>query len=161
SEWSVLPEQSVLRIRPDAPLDVVCLVSCGVATGAFGVINRAKVAPGSTVAIFGCGGLGLSAIQAAALCGAAKIVAVDVFDAKLSAAEEFGATHVVNAAREDPVARVQAICGRGGADYAIEVVGTVKTMEQAFLSVHRGGTVVVLGVAPAGERIPVDPMLLL
>ena len=161
SERAVLPEPSVIPIRKDAPLDVVCLVSCGVAAGAGAVINRARVAPGASVVVIGCGGVGLNAIQAAALIGAGKIVAVDVFDGKLDDAREFGATHAVNGAKEeDPVARIHEICGRGGADYAIEVVGSARTIEQALRAVHRGGTVVVVGISPAGTRVPVDPSLL-
>ena len=158
---SVLLEQSVIPIRKDAPLDVVCLVSCGVLAGAGPVFNRAKVPPGASVAVWGCGGVGLNTIQMARLVGAGKIIAVDVMPQKLAWAEEFGATHVVNAAVEDPVARVQAISGTGGVDFAFEVVGTQGTIEQALLSTHRGGTCVVVGVSPAGTRISVDPGLFL
>jgi Zn-dependent alcohol dehydrogenase len=157
---SVLLEEGVIPIRRDAPLDVVCLVSCGVLAGAGPVWNRAKVPPGASVAVFGCGGVGLNTIQAARLVGAAKIIAVDVLPKKLEWAEEFGATHRVDASREDPVARVQAIAG-GGVDFAFEVVGTQRTIEQAFLSTHRGGMTVIVGVSPAGTRLSVDPMLLL
>jgi len=159
---AVLPELSVISIRKDAPLEVVCLVSCGVAAGAGAVVNRARVSPGSSVVVLGCGGVGLNAIQAAALVGAAKIIGVDVFEPKLAAAREFGATHVIDAAREeDPAARVRELCGRGGADYAIEVVGSARTIEQALQMVHRGGTVVVVGISPAGTRLAIDPTLLL
>jgi Zn-dependent alcohol dehydrogenase len=159
---ATVPDVSVIPIRKDAPLEVVCLVSCGVMTGAGSVINRAQVKPGSTVAVFGCGGIGLNAIQAAALVGAAKIVAVDVFDQKLEWAKEFGATHTLNSTQvDDPVAAVKQICGRDGADYAIEAVGIQQTMEQAFHSVHRGGTAVMIGVPPAGMRLSIDPTLLL
>jgi S-(hydroxymethyl)glutathione dehydrogenase / alcohol dehydrogenase len=158
---AVLPEESVIPIRKDAPLDVVCLVSCGVLAGAGPVFNRAKVPPGASVAVFGCGGVGLNTIQAARLVGAGQIIAVDVVKQKLAWAEEFGATHVVDASREDPVARVQALSGRGGVDFAFEVVGTQQTMEQALLSTHRGGTCVVVGVSPAGTRLSIDPSLLL
>ncbi len=150
----------MIPIRPDAPLDVVCLVACGVTRGAVAVINRARVVPGSSVAVFGAGGVGLNAIQGAALVGAGKIIAVDTFDQKLEWSREFGATHVVHATREDPVARIQAICGRGGADYAIEAVGSARTIEQALAAVHRGGTVVVIGISPAGTRLSIDPTLL-
>ena len=161
AERAVLPEQNVVPIRKDAPLDVVCLVSCGVMTGAGAVINRAKVTPGSNVVVFGCGGVGLNAVQAAALMGAGKVIAVDVFDHKLEWSREFGATHTVNARNTDAVARIREICGRGGADYAIEAIGGAPTIEQAFLSVHRGGTVVVIGVSPDGTKIQIDPQLLL
>src|SRR5213596_1887192 len=157
---SVLPEPSVIPIRKDAPLDVVCLVSCGVLAGAGPVINRAKVPPGASVAVFGCGGVGLNTIQAARLVGAAKIIAVDVLPKKLEWAQEFGATHAVDASTEDPVARVQAISGGGGVDFAFEVVGTQRTIEQALLSTHRGGMAVVIGISPAGTRLSIDPMLL-
>jgi Zn-dependent alcohol dehydrogenase len=114
------------------------------------------------VVVFGCGGIGLNAIQAAALVGASKIVAVDVFDQKLEWAKEFGATHTVNSSQiEDPVAEVKRLCGRDGADYAIEAVGIQQTMEQAFHSVHRGGTAVMIGVPPAGMRLSIDPTMLL
>lgn len=161
AEKAVLPEQNVVPIRKDAPLDVVCLVSCGVMTGAGAVINRARVTPGSNVVVFGCGGVGLNAVQAAALMGAGKIIAVDVFDHKLEWSREFGATHLVNARTSDAVARIREICGRGGADYAIEAIGGAPTIEQAFASVHRGGMVVVIGVSPDGTRISIDPSLLL
>jgi S-(hydroxymethyl)glutathione dehydrogenase/alcohol dehydrogenase len=161
STYSVLLEQSVIPIRKDAPLDVVCLVSCGVLAGAGPVFNRAKVPPGATVAVWGCGGVGLNTVQAARMVGAAKIIAVDVMPQKLAWAEEFGATHVVNAAKEDPVARVQALSGTGGVDYAFEVVGTQKTIEQAVLATHRGGTCVIVGVSPAGTRVSLDPGLFL
>ena len=151
----------MIPIRKDAPLDVVCLVSCGVLAGAGPVFNRAKVPPGASVAVWGCGGVGLNTIQAARLVGAGKIIAVDPVKQKLAWAEEFGATHVVDASAEDPVARVQALSGRGGVDFAFEVVGTQKTIEQALNATHRGGTCVVVGVSPAGTRVSVDPGMLL
>ena len=158
---AVLPEVSVIPIRKDAPLDVVCLVSCGVLAGAGPVFNRAKVQPGASVAVWGAGGVGLNTIQMARLVGAGKIIAVDVMKQKLAWAEEFGATHVVDASKDDPVAAVQAISGTGGVDYAFEVVGTQKTIEQALLATHRGGTCVVVGVSPAGTRLSIDPGLIL
>ncbi|HTY76320.1 MAG TPA: Zn-dependent alcohol dehydrogenase [Candidatus Bathyarchaeia archaeon] len=158
---TVLPEQSVIPIRKDAPLDLACLVSCGVLAGAGPVFNRAKVPPGASVAVFGCGGVGLNTVQAARLVGAGKIIAVDLNRQKLEWAEEFGATHAVDASKEDPVARVHAISGMGGVDFAFEVVGTQKTIEQAFASTHRGGTCVVVGVSPAGTRLSIDPGMLL
>ena len=93
--------------------------------------------------------------------GAAKIIAVDVFDQKLEWSREFGATHLVNARKEDPVRRIHEICGRGGADFAIEAVGGATTMEQAFSSIHRGGVAVMIGVSPAGTRLSIDPQMLL
>jgi len=158
---TVLPEPSVIPIRKDVPLDVACLVSCGVLAGAGPVFNRAKVPVGASVAVWGCGGVGLNTIQMSKIVGAGKIIAVDVMKQKLAWAEEFGATHVVDASKEDPVARVQALSGTGGVDYAFEMVGTQKTMEQALLATHRGGTCVVVGVSPAGTRLSIDPALFL
>ena len=102
----------VLESIGDVPLDLACLVSCGVLAGAGPVFNRAKVPPGASVAVFGCGGVGLNTIQAARMVGAGKIIAVDINRQKLTWAEEFGATHAVDASTEDPVARVHAISGR-------------------------------------------------
>jgi S-(hydroxymethyl)glutathione dehydrogenase / alcohol dehydrogenase len=158
---AVLPEVSVIPVRADVPLDVACLVSCGVLAGAGPVFNRAKVPPGASVAVWGCGGVGLNTIQAARLVGAGKIIAVDVMKQKLAWAEEFGATQVVDASAVDPVAEVQRLSGTGGVDFAFEVVGTQKTIEQALLATHRGGTCVVVGVSPAGTRLSIDPTLLL
>jgi S-(hydroxymethyl)glutathione dehydrogenase/alcohol dehydrogenase len=158
---AVLPDVSVIPIRKDAPLDVVCLVSCGVLAGAGPVFNRAKVPPGASVAVWGCGGVGLNTIQAARLVGAGKIIAVDVVKQKLDWAQEFGATHVVDASKDDPVATVQALSGTGGVDFAFEVVGTQKTIEQAVLATHRGGTCVIVGVSPAGTKLSLDPSLFL
>src|SRR2546423_1875324 len=104
------------------------LVSCGVLAGAGPVFNRAKVPVGATVAVYGCGGVGLNTIQMARLVGAAKIIAVDVVGKKLDWATEFGATHVVDASREDPVARVQALAGGGGGGYGVEAVGLQRTI---------------------------------
>jgi S-(hydroxymethyl)glutathione dehydrogenase/alcohol dehydrogenase len=160
AERAVLLEDGVIPIRQDAPLDTVCLVSCGVTAGAGAVINRAKVPPGSSVAVFGCGGVGLNVIQAAQLMGAAKIIAVDILANKLEWAQEFGATHLVDASREDPVPRIHAISGQGGADFAFEVIGTQQTVEQAFNAVHRGGMAVVIGVSPTGTRVSIDPGML-
>jgi Zn-dependent alcohol dehydrogenase len=113
------------------------------------------------VAVWGCGGVGLNTIQTACLVGAGKIIAVDVSRQKLGWAEEFGATHLVDASREDPVARVVEIAGRGGVDYAFEVVGTQKTVEQALAATHRGGMAVVVGVCPSGTRLSIDPTMFL
>ena len=158
---TVLPEQHVIPIRKDAPLDVACLVSCGVLAGAGPVFNRAKVQPGASVAVWGCGGVGLNTIQMSKLMGAGKIIAVDVMKQKLAWAEEFGATHVVDASKGDPVEDVHRLSGTGGVDYAFEIVGTQKTIEQALLATHRGGTCVIVGVSPAGTKLSIDPGLFL
>jgi S-(hydroxymethyl)glutathione dehydrogenase/alcohol dehydrogenase len=157
---AVLLQEGVIPIRKDAPLDVVCLVSCGVTAGMGAVLNRARVRPGSTVVVFGCGGVGLNVIQAADLMGAGKIVAVDKLRYKLGLAEEFGATHAIDASKEDPVKRVQEITGGFGADYAFEAIGAPRVIETMLDCLHRGGEAYVIGVSPHGARISIDPSLL-
>lgn len=161
AERAVLPQECLVPVRKDAPLEVICLVSCGVATGVGAVINRARVHAGSTVVVIGCGGVGLNAIQAAKLSGAARIVAVDTLAHKRDAARDFGATHEADATDPDVAARIRAICGRDGADYCIEAVGLPATMELAFQVIHRGGVAVIAGVAPDNSRISIDPRQLL
>lgn len=161
AERAVVPANCLVRIRPDAPLDVVCLVSCGVATGAGAVINRAQVRAGDSLVVIGCGGVGLNAVQAGRLVGAGKIIAVDLSPEKLESSRAFGATHTVRA--DDPercLAEIRRLTG-GGADHAVEAVGTAATISLALHCLHRGGTAVVSGVVPAGTRVEVDPLLLL
>jgi len=160
AERAVVPEASVVKIREDMPLDRAALIGCGVMTGVGAAINTAKVAPGSTVVVIGCGGVGLNVVQGAALAGAAKIIAVDVIDRKLELAQQFGATHVVNSAKDDPVTAVRGL-SPGGADYAFEVIGRPDTIGQAYDAVRRGGMAVVVGLAPPGAEvsIPADSLL--
>src|SRR5256885_13031329 len=148
---SVVLEESVIPIRQDAPLDLACLVSCGVLAGAGPVFNRAKVPPGASVAVFGCGGVGLNTIQAARIVGAGKIIAVDVNRQKLAWAEEFGATHAVDASKEDPVARVQAIGGIGGGGLPLPGRGPHKNTEPGLPPTPPGRTMRAHGVSPAGR----------
>lgn len=162
AERAVVPELGLVKIRKDAPLELACLVSCGVATGFGAVVNKARVHAGSTVVVIGCGGVGLNAIQAAALVGAAKIVAVDRLPHKLEHAREFGATHTVDGTDEErALAQIRQICGHDGADYAIEAVGVPATIMMAFNCIHRGGTAVINGVTADGAKITFDPRLLL
>jgi S-(hydroxymethyl)glutathione dehydrogenase/alcohol dehydrogenase len=153
SEYTLMPERGVIKIREDAPLDVVCLVGCGVTTGVGAAINTARVRAGSDVAVIGLGGVGLNVVQGARLAGARRIIAVDMLDSKLEMAAQFGATDFVNAAQEDPVARVQQIAG-GRLDYAFEAIGLASTTRQAFDMVRRGGTAVVVGVVSQDVTIP-------
>jgi S-(hydroxymethyl)glutathione dehydrogenase/alcohol dehydrogenase len=146
SEETVVLADAAVKIRDDAPLEKACLIGCAVATGVCVVINRAKVEAGSTVAIFGCGGVGLNAVQGAVLSGASKIIAVDKVDFKLQKAEEMGATHFVNADREDPVRRVREITD-GGADYAFDIIGLLEVLTQAYESLGPGGTAVTIGLS--------------
>lgn len=147
AEYATLHKDSVVKIERDIPLDCAALVSCGVMTGVGAAFNTAKVQPGSICAVFGAGGVGLSAIQGCALAGAAQIVAVDIADYKLELARQFGATHVLNSKTvENPGKAVREMTG-GGADYAFECAGLGDVVSQAYGALRKGGTVVVVGVA--------------
>ena len=160
AECTVVSERACIKIRDDAPLDRVCLIGCGVTTGVGAVLNTAKVETGSSVAIFGCGGVGLNAVQGATLAGADPIIAIDVRANKLEWARRFGATHLINGAKEDPVAAVKRMTGRG-ADYAFEVIGIPSVLEQAFASIRPGGTCTMVGSPPAGSSMTVDMRFLI
>lgn len=144
-EQAIVPEISVVKIPEDVPLDVASLIGCSVLTGVGAAINTASIQPGDTVAVIGCGGVGLNVIQGAKIAGATTIVAVDMFDSKLEMAKEFGATHTVNAGEGDPVADVMALNGRG-ADVSFEVIGLGATIEQAINTTRPGGEVILVGV---------------
>ncbi|HBK79695.1 MAG TPA: alcohol dehydrogenase [Nitrospinae bacterium] len=146
SEYSVMSERSAMKIRDDMPLGKAAIVSCAVITGVGAVINAAKVRPGESIAIFGAGGIGLNAVQGAALAGADPIIAVDVFQNKLDMARTFGATHFVNASDENPVERIRELTGGQGAHYAIEAIGNPEAATQAFNCIRRGGTAVMIGI---------------
>jgi S-(hydroxymethyl)glutathione dehydrogenase/alcohol dehydrogenase len=162
AEYTVVHEQSVALIDPAALLDVACLLGCGVATGWGAVENTAKVAPGSSVAVFGLGAVGLAVIEAAKRAGAARIIAVDVNPAKFDAAREWGATDVVNPRDYDePVQQVLIGMTEWGVDYTFECVGNVAVMRAALEAAHRGwGTSVVIGVAAAGQEVSTRPFQL-
>lgn len=154
-EQSIVLADACVKVPDDTPLKKACLISCGVITGIGAVVNRAKVETGATIAVFGCGGVGLNVIQGGVLASAGKIIAVDTVPYKLELAEQMGATHCVNAAKEDPVTRINEITG-GGADYAFEVVGFPAVVRQAIESVRTTGTAVVVGVQPTGQDVAVD-----
>jgi S-(hydroxymethyl)glutathione dehydrogenase/alcohol dehydrogenase len=162
SNYTVLPEIAVAKVREDAPFDKICYIGCGVTTGIGAVINTAKVEPGANVVVFGLGGIGLNVIQGARLAGAAMIVGVDINPARRSLAEKFGMTHFVNP-REvegDLVPYLVSLTG-GGADYSFECVGNVDLMRQALECCHRGwGVSVIIGVAGAGQEIRTRPFQL-
>jgi S-(hydroxymethyl)glutathione dehydrogenase/alcohol dehydrogenase len=160
SEYSVVPEGVVLKIPDDLPLDRAALMGCAVITGVGAAINCAKVRPGSSVVVFGAGGVGLNVVQGARLAGAEKIIAVDLVDRKLEFARQFGATHTVSAAGGDAVAQVRALTGGRGVDYAFEVIGLPKTMRQAFDCLAKRGTAVVVGVTPMAMEVSVPVMSL-
>jgi NDMA-dependent alcohol dehydrogenase len=158
SEWTVAPEESIVVIDADVPLEKAALVGCGVSTAFGAVAYRARVEPGSTAVVMGCGGIGINVVQCLALVGAARIIAVDVVDAKLEAARQFGATHTLNAARDDVPKMVRSLTNGDCADYAFEVSGAQSAVSQAFASIRKGGTLVLIGIAPADIRaLPVSP----
>ncbi|MEE9274651.1 MAG: Zn-dependent alcohol dehydrogenase [bacterium] len=160
SSYSVASERSVLKIREDIPFDKAAVVSCAVITGVGAVINGAKVRPGESVAIFGAGGVGLNAVQGAALAGAEPIIAVDLVQSKLDLAKKFGATHAVNASDEDPVERIREITGGMGAHYAIEVIGLTEVIAQAFNCLRPGGTAVMVGITSPKDTVAIPTLSL-
>jgi S-(hydroxymethyl)glutathione dehydrogenase/alcohol dehydrogenase len=160
SNYTVVPEIALAKIREDAPFDKVCYIGCGVTTGIGAVINTAKVEPGANVAVFGLGGIGLNVIQGAKLVGANRIVGVDLNPDKVELATKFGMTDFVNPKDGDPVEAILELTD-GGADYSFECIGNVNTMRQALECCHRGwGESTVIGVAGAGEEISTRPFQL-
>jgi S-(hydroxymethyl)glutathione dehydrogenase/alcohol dehydrogenase len=163
SNFTVLPEIALAKVREDAPFDKICYIGCGVTTGIGAVVYTAKVWPGANVVIFGLGGIGLNVIQGARMVGADKIIGVDLNPSKVEMAKKFGMTHFVN---PDEVGRdkvVQAIVDLtgGGADFSFECIGNVHTMRQALECCHRGwGVSVIVGVAGAGQEIATRPFQL-
>ena len=159
SEYTVVPDMSVVPVADYYPLNRAVLVGCGVPTGVGAVTHRAKVVPGSTVMIIGVGGIGMNVVQGAALAGARMIIAVDVNDFKLEKAKELGATHTVNSTREDPVSVARDLTWGEGVDYAFEAIATPATIGQAYAATGKNGTVVVIGLTPAtAESIPIPPL---
>lgn len=147
AEYATLHVDNVVKILPDMPLDRAALVSCGVMTGVGAVFNTAQVAPGSSVVVFGAGGVGLNVIQGCAIAGATTIVAVDTQDHKLEMALSFGATYVLNATKEENIVKSLKKLTGGGPDYAFECIGLGKVVADAYRSLRKGGTAVVIGVA--------------
>jgi NDMA-dependent alcohol dehydrogenase len=159
SEYSVMPERQTLKIPDDFPLDLAALLGCGVVTGVGAVINCARVKPGSTVAVFGAGGIGLNAIQGAVIAGAEKIIAVDLLANKLEYASQFGATHTIDGSAGNAVDQIRELTGEG-VDYAFEAVGLPATIRQAFDSVRKRGMAVAVGVTPQTTEVSVPIMSL-
>jgi len=157
AEYAVVPESGAVPVRADMPLDKGCLVGCAVMTGVGSVINTARIEAGSSVAVIGCGGVGLNAVQGAVLAGAGRIIAVDLLDNKLDYAREFGATDVVNGANGDAVEQVMELTGRG-VDYAFEAIGNAKTIHQAYQMLASGGTAVVVGMAPENDEVSINAL---
>ncbi|GIU25164.1 S-(hydroxymethyl)glutathione dehydrogenase [Shewanella colwelliana] len=162
SEYTVLPEISLAKVNPEAPLEEVCLLGCGVTTGMGAVLNTAKVEPGASVAIFGIGGIGLSAIIGATMAGATRIIAVDINDSKFELARQLGATDCINPKDYDKaIQEVIVELTDGGVDYSFECIGNVDVMRSALECCHKGwGESVVIGVAGAGQEISTRPFQL-
>lgn len=162
SEYTVLPEISLAKVNKDAPLEEVCLLGCGVTTGMGAVLNTAKVQPGDTVAIFGLGGIGLSAVIGARMAGASRIIGVDINESKFDLAKQLGATDCINPQKvELPIQEHIVELTDGGVDYSFECIGNVNVMRQALECCHKGwGESVIIGVAGAGQEISTRPFQL-
>jgi len=152
AEYMLVHENALVKIRPDMPLDRAALIGCGVTTGLGAALNTARVRPGDTAVVIGCGGVGLAAVQGCRIAGASRIVAVDTVPWKLDLARELGATHAVDASQGDPAAQVLARLG-GAADFSFECIGTKATSAQALAAVRKGGTCVLVGVVPFGTNL--------
>jgi S-(hydroxymethyl)glutathione dehydrogenase/alcohol dehydrogenase len=152
AEQMLVHEHAIVKIDPEIPLDRAALVGCGVMTGVGAVFNAAKVEPGSTVAVIGCGGIGLSAVNGAALAGASKIIAIDTNPSKLELAREMGATDTINASNVDPVKEIRDMTG-GGVPYSFEAIGLKTTAEQSFQMLRPGGVATIIGMIPFGTKI--------
>ena len=161
SNFTVLPEIALAKIRSDAPLDKVCYIGCGVTTGVGAVIFDAKVEPGSRVVVFGLGGIGLNVIQAARLVGARQIIGVDLNPGKVELARKFGMTDFINPKEVHNVVEAIVELTKGGADYTFECIGNINTMRQALEACHKGwGESIIIGVAGAGQEISTRPFQL-
>lgn len=158
AQYATMHADNLVKIDPKIPLDRAALVGCAVTTGVGAVFNTARVSPGSSVAVFGCGGVGLNVIQGARIAGADRIIALDTLESKLEMARQFGATDVL-LSREDPVKALKKMTG-GGPDYAFECVGNGELAGTAYKSIRRGGMAVVVGVAKAGDSTSVRTMTL-
>jgi S-(hydroxymethyl)glutathione dehydrogenase/alcohol dehydrogenase len=152
AEQMLIHEHACVSIRKDMPLDRAALIGCGVTTGIGAVIHTSNVRPGETVAVIGCGGVGLAAINGAAIAGAGRIIAIDTSSAKDNMSRLFGATDFINAADGDPVGQVMEMTG-GGVHHSFEAIGLGKTAEQAFNMLRRGGTANVIGMIPVGQTV--------
>ena len=161
SNFTVLPEIALAKIRSDAPFDKVCYIGCGVTTGLGAVMNTAKVEPGSSVAVFGLGGIGLNVVQGARLVGADRIIGVDLNPARTTLAERFGMTDFINPKDVDDVVAAIVDLTDGGVDYSFECIGNVEVMRQALECCHKGwGESVIIGVAGSGQEISTRPFQL-
>ena len=158
NEYALVSENRVVPLPPGVPLDIAVLFGCAVPTGAGIITNDLRPTAGSSVAVFGLGGIGMSALMATMLFQCTKVIAVDVSADKLALAHSFGATHTIDASTSDPVSEIQSLTDGLGVDYAVEASGQVKVIEQAFKSIRRGGGVCVFATHPEkGNTISIDP----
>jgi aryl-alcohol dehydrogenase len=157
---ALVTDRSVVKVRSDVPLEILSPMGCGIQTGAGGVINTLKVKPGSSIAIFGIGSVGLSAIMAAAVSGCTQIIGIDVVDERLKLAKEFGATDIINSSQTNPVEQIRKLAG-GGIEYTLECTGIPKVLRQAVDSLMMGGTCGLIGVAPVGVEVNLEMQTLL
>ena len=161
SNYTVVPEIALAKIRKDAPFDKVCYIGCGVTTGIGAVMNTAKVEPGSNVAVFGLGGIGLNVVQGARLVGADKIIGIDLNPERKGLAEKFGMTHFIDASKTDTLVADIVDLSNGGVDYSFECIGNVHVMRDALECCHKGwGESIIIGVAGAGQEISTRPFQL-
>ena len=158
--YSLVTERNVVKVPTDVPLEILSPLGCGIQTGAGGVINTLKAKPGSAIAIFGIGSVGLSAIMAAVVSGCTKIIGVDILDERLKLAKEFGATDIINSGKANPVEEIQKLTG-GGIEYTLECTGIPKVFRQAVDSLMMGGTCGLIGVAPVGVEVSLDMQTIL
>ena len=159
AEEVVVPASGAIKVRDDAPLDVIAVVGCAVATGVGAVMNTAAVEPGSTVAVIGCGGVGLNVVQGAKLAGAERIIAIDVVPEKTDMALQFGATDRIDASERDAVEQLFELIP-DGVDYAFDAIGRTVTTEQAIRMLGLGGAAVIVGLPPTGARASFEPLVL-
>jgi S-(hydroxymethyl)glutathione dehydrogenase / alcohol dehydrogenase len=155
AEYSVVHQSAAVKITPEMPMEGAALIGCAVMTGVGAVLNTARVEPGSTVAVFATGGVGLSVVQGAVLANASKIIAVDLLDNKLDYASSVGATHTFNSRKEDPLEGIREITGGQGVDYAFDAIGDSRVSRMCYDAVRRGGTAVIVGMAPTGSEISI------
>lgn len=155
AEQMLVHRNALVKVRDDMPLDLAALLGCAVITGTGAVFRTAQARPGSTVAVIGCGGVGLAALNGAQIAGAGRVIAIDMSPAKLELARRFGATDVVDAGEADVVARVQELTG-GGVDYAFECIGLPATVEQSFRMLGPGGTATIVGLFKAGAKASIE-----
>ena len=155
AEQMLVHENNVVKVQDDIPYEQLAIIGCGVTTGLGAALNTAKVEPGSTVAVIGCGGVGLNCVQGAALAGALRIIAIDAVETKLTMALDMGATDVIDASGGGVVEKVWDLTG-GGVDYSFEAIGTKETAEQCFEMLREGGTATVVGMLPEGTKIELD-----